>query len=319
MATRVVDLEGSTPSYRFYGGRAGQKVGILVDGEPWIAKYPRSGRDPHGKHVPSYTSSPVAEWLGSHIYAAAGIPVHRTMLAWHGGKVVCACKDFCVGGRHLVEFNRLKNTLSDDEEDFVGSPSDGEVVFLQDVLSSLSLVELLRVTPGIRERFWDMFVMDAFIKNPDRNNGNWGLLLEDGKQPSLAPVYDNGSCLFSKRSASLTARRMGKAQQEHEDAFGTNVSCYRLVDEDDPRGRAIKPFEYLMTSMNPDVAGAVLRAEHNIRLQDVFALIDEVPEEAYGRLLMTPAQRESHKRLLRLRYEEGIVPAAERFRAIGLA
>ena len=314
----VIDLEGCPRSNRFYGGRAGQKIGILVDGEPWIAKYPRSGRDLRGRHVPSYTSSPVAEWLGSHIYASAGISVHDTMLGWHGGKVVCACRDFCVEGAQLVEFNRLKNTLSDDEEDFVGSPSDGEVVFLQDVLSALSLVDLLRETPGVRERFWDMFVMDAFIKNPDRNNGNWGLLLSDGQPARLAPVYDNGSSLFAKRSASLTASRLGDEGQETEDPFGTNVSCYRMADDENPRGHAIKPFDYLMSSTNPDLGAAVLRAEKNIDLGTVEALVDEVPGEAYGRVLMTDEQRMSHKRLLRLRYERGIVPAARRFRAMGL-
>jgi hypothetical protein len=317
--TNVYDLEACELSYRFYGGRAGQKIGILIDGEPWIAKYPRSGRGLSGRHVPSYTSSPVAEWLGSHIYESAGIPAHETRLGWHGGKVVCACRDFCVGGAQLVEFSRLKNTLSDDVEDFLGSPSDGEVIFLQDVLSTLSLVDLLRQTSGVRERFWDMFVMDAFIKNPDRNNGNWGILLGGGLPPRLAPVYDNGSSLFSKRSASLTAGRTGDVRQEHEDAFGTNVSCYRLADDDDPRGRAVKPFEYLMTTTNPDAAAATLRAREAIDLDAVFALVDEVPEEAYGRVLMTEGQRTSHKRLLRLRYEEGILPAAERFERLGLA
>jgi hypothetical protein len=316
---RVVDLEACEPSYRYYGGRAGQKLGILIDGEPWIAKYPRSGRDLRGRHVPSYTSSPVAEWLGSHIYASAGIPVHQTMLGWHGGKVVCACKDFCTNGTQLIEFNRLKNTLSDDEEDFVGSPSDGEVVFLQDVLSALSLIEPLRNVAGVRERFWDMFVMDAFIKNPDRNNGNWGLLMGGGLPPRLAPVDDNGSSLFSKRPASLTAARLGEEREEEEDAFGTNVSCYRMPDAQDARGRAIHPFSYLMESENPDLARAVLRAERNIDLGMVDELVDQVPAEAYGRVLMTPEQRVSHKRLLHKRYQEGIVPAADRVRRLGLA
>ena len=316
---RVADLGNAELSYRFYGGRAGQKIGILIDGEPWIAKYPRSGRDLVGRHVPSHASSPVAEWLGSHIYSSAGIPAHETMLGWHGGKVVCACRDFCVDGAQLVEFNRLKNTLSDDEEDFVGSPSDGEVIWLQDVLSALSLVELLRTTPGVVDRFWDMFVMDAFIKNPDRNNGNWGLLLGGGLPPRLAPIYGNGSSLFSKRSASLTAARLDDAHLLDEDAFGTNVSCYRLPDADDPRGKAIHPFAYMMTSTNPDLAAAVVRAASNIDPGAVDALIDAVPEEAYGRILMTPDQRASHKRLLRLRLDRGIIPAADRARDEGLA
>lgn len=88
----IADLRDCAPSGLFYGGRAGQKEGILIEGEPWIAKYPRTTRDLAGKHLPSYTSSPVSEYLGSHIYGLLGIPVHETMLGYRAGKIVCACR-----------------------------------------------------------------------------------------------------------------------------------------------------------------------------------------------------------------------------------
>ena len=56
----IADLRDCAPSGLFYGGRAGQKEGILIEGEPWIAKYPRTTRDLAGKHLPSYPSSPVS-------------------------------------------------------------------------------------------------------------------------------------------------------------------------------------------------------------------------------------------------------------------
>ena len=87
---RIADLRDCPASGLFYGGRAGQKEGILVDGAPWIAKYPRTTRDLQGKHLPPYTSSPVSEYLGAHIYASLGIPVHETMLGYRNGKVVSA-------------------------------------------------------------------------------------------------------------------------------------------------------------------------------------------------------------------------------------
>ena len=91
---KIVDLRDCPASGLFYGGRAGQKEGILVDGVPWIAKYPRTTRDLQGKNLPPYTSSPVSEHLGARIYASLGIPVHETMLGYRNGKIVCACKDF---------------------------------------------------------------------------------------------------------------------------------------------------------------------------------------------------------------------------------
>ncbi len=225
----IADLRDCAPSGLFYGGRAGQKEGILIEGEPWIAKYPRTTRDLMGKHLPSYTSSPVPEYLGSHIYELLGIPVHETMLGYRAGKIVCACRDFTFPNARLFEFREIKNALSDDDAGFSSAPSDGEVILLGDVLAAIETSDLLRRVPGVRERFWDMFVADAFIKNPDRNNGNWGVLMTAPMTYELAPVYDMGSSLFSKRSPSVAAHRLGDEEAEREDAFGTNVSCYRLL------------------------------------------------------------------------------------------
>ena len=44
---------------------------------------------------------------------------------------------------------------------------------LEDVLFTIENAPLLKGSQTIKQRFWDMFVVDAFIKNNDRNNGNW--------------------------------------------------------------------------------------------------------------------------------------------------
>jgi serine/threonine protein kinase HipA of HipAB toxin-antitoxin module len=57
---------------------------------------------------------------------------------------------------------------------------------------------------GIREntmkRFWDMFIIDFLIGNHDRNNTNWGVLVNDYNIIGLAPVYDNGWAFLDKSS-----------------------------------------------------------------------------------------------------------------------
>lgn len=307
----IVDLRECEKSGLFYGGRAGQKEGILIDSEPWIAKYPRTTRDLRGKYLPPYTSSPVSEYLGAHIYASLGIPAHETRLGYRAGKIVCACKDFTHPDKRLFEFKEIKNALSDDGAGFSFAPSDGESVYLGDVLAAIETSELLRSVPGVRERFWDMFVVDAFIKNPDRNNGNWGLLMGPGRSYALAPVYDLGSSLFSKRSPSLAESRLEGAAEVEQDAFDTNVSCYRLPTEDG-RGSAIHPFEYMASTSNPDLDAAVIRFVEAVDMEAVCALIDGVPAEAYGIPLMSDAVRASHKKLLCRRLEEGFLPLYRR-------
>lgn len=302
----IVDLRGCPKSGLFYGGRAGQKEGILIDGVPWIAKYPRTTRDLQGRNLPSYTSSPVSEYLGAHIYGLLGIPVHETMLGYRNGKIVCACRDFTYPGKRLFEFKDIKNALSDDDSGFDSAPSDGESVYLGDVLAAIDASDVLRTTSGVLERFWDMFVVDAFIKNPDRNNGNWGLLLSPDRTYELAPVYDLGSSLFSKRSAVVAEQRLESEPNIEQDAFGTNVSCYRLPCGDGS-SEAIHPFRYMAVSSNPDLAAAVRRFVSAVDLDAVNTLIDSVPGEAFGRIVLSDKVRESHKVLLRKGLEEGFL------------
>lgn len=300
----IVDLRECSPSGLFYDGRSGQKEGIVYQGEPWIAKYPRTTRGLRGRHLPPHTASPVSEYLGAHIYESLGIPAHQTLLGYRNGKVVCACKDFTFPNKRLFEFKEIKNALSDDDGGFLSAPSDGESIYLADVLAALETSPLLQKTPGVLERFWDMFVVDAFIKNPDRNNGNWGLLMNPDLTYELAPVYDLGSSLFSKRSSSLAQSRLTSDDTIDQDAFGTNVSCYRLLD-DSGQSEAIHPFAYMARSQNPDLKDAVARFKAAVNMNAIDALIDEVPEEAFGHTILSERMKESHKTLLRYRLEAG--------------
>ena len=305
--TNIQDLRDYPKSGLFYGGRAGQKEGIIINGEPWIAKYPRTTRDLRGRHLPSYTSSPVSEFIGSHIYASLGIPAQTTSLGYRSGKIVCACKDFTHPDKRLFEFNEIKNALSDDDEGFSSAPSDGESIYLSDVLAAIETSDLLSSIPGVKERFWDMFVVDAFLKNPDRNNGNWGVVMTPSMQYKLAPVYDLGSSLFSKRSASVAEERLEDASDIEQDAFGTNISCYKLAL---PEGgsESIHPFSYMRSTVNPDLSSAIERFANTVDLKTIDDIIDSVPAEAFGIVLMTDAVRRSHKELLRYRFENGIAP-----------
>lgn len=304
----IPNLDEYSRNNLLYGGRAGQKYGISIDGEAWIVKFPRTTRDLVGKRLPSYTSSPVSEYLGAHIYQSLGIPAHETFLGYRDGKIVCACKDFAYPGKRLQTFQDIKNALSDDVQGFDSAPSDGSAIMLGDVLSAISLSPLLQSVDGVTERFWDMFVVDAFIKNPDRNNGNWGLLLDLGSmETELAPVYDLGSSLFAKRSASLAVERQSSEEAVEQDSFGTNVSCYRLPCEDGG-SRAIHPFEYMAKLANPDLNAAIVRFCEAVDMGAVEALIDEVPEEAYGRVLLSDGVKQARKTLLRTRLEQGFMP-----------
>ena len=96
-----------------YGGKAGRKEGIKIDGENWIIKYPQNTIGMRGT-VASYTTAPLSEYIGSTIFDISGIDVHKTALGTRNGKLVVACKDFCKTEGALREIRTLKNIYNEE-------------------------------------------------------------------------------------------------------------------------------------------------------------------------------------------------------------
>lgn len=220
----VFDLNNYPLSSRngTYGGKAGSKEGIIIDGENWLVKYPKSTKGMRGT-LTSYTTAPLSEYIGSNIYDILGIEAHRTELGVRNGKLVVACKDFCKSEGALREIRTLKNIynqkLNEQLEANLSSTSDSHLVDLEDILIHLDYNPVLGKIPEIKERFWAQVLIDVLINNNDRNNGNWGILY-DKEGPAkredslsqdsyeektagfgsytLAPVFDNGSAFSTK-------------------------------------------------------------------------------------------------------------------------
>ena len=44
-----------------------------------------------------------------------------------------------------------------------------------------------------------MFIVDSFVGNFDRHNGNWGFLINKGtNKVEIAPIFDCAQCLYPK-------------------------------------------------------------------------------------------------------------------------
>ena len=91
-----------------YGGHSGSKKGIVLNNEQWFLKYPKSTKSMDVTGL-SYTTSPISEYIGSHIYKLLGFDTHETKLGIASEKVVVACKDFKEKGEELYEFREIKN------------------------------------------------------------------------------------------------------------------------------------------------------------------------------------------------------------------
>ncbi|MDR2166440.1 MAG: HipA domain-containing protein [Clostridiales bacterium] len=289
----------------YYGGNAGAKEAVLYDDAVWMLKYPKTTRDMKNPQM-SYTTSPLSEFIGSKVYETLGIPVHETLLGVRQGKVVVACKDFLrydmtnlmVQNFFLIHFHNLKNSfMASDLDNFSGT---GSETFLDEVLATVKGEATLSSIPGVLERFWDMFVVDAFIGNNDRNNENWGLLLEPFSGKKLAPIYDNGNAFFNKRSLAQMEKRLADSVAMEEDAYKTQLCVYKYKGIDN-EGIKINPFDYIKNTNDPDCKAALLRFLNAVNLKAIKELIQKIPE-THGNLAVMPAiQKQFYIRLLELR------------------
>lgn len=185
-----------------YGGMAGNKDGIIYRNSNWMIKYPKNTRSMNNVEI-SYTTAPLCEFIGSHIYSIMGYDTHETLLGERNNKIVVACKDFESNDTRLVEMRTIKNYASQKlseilERDF-SSTGERHFVLLDEMLLYLKESDILNSINGLEDRFWDMTVVDLIIGNSDRNNGNWGILRNPYEKDRLAPIFDNGAFLLSNK------------------------------------------------------------------------------------------------------------------------
>jgi len=170
----MIDFSDAKTLVNSYEG-ANTKLKVEYEGETYMLKFRQKlEQNPNNPLQASYSSAPISEYLGSHIFQLAGIPVQETLVGTYRGNPVVACKDF-IRNRpdsdsiELVEFKKL-------EISFLGGSSAGGRTPLYDNLISIfnSHDSLAGIRSVAEERYWQTFVVDALIGNFDRHGGNWG-------------------------------------------------------------------------------------------------------------------------------------------------
>ena len=108
---------------RAYNGANGSKISVEYNGEIYMLKFP-----PSGQNKPtdlSSTNTCISEYTASSIFNMLGIQAQETMLGIYlvkgREKVVCACKDFTIDGKRLLDFCSIKNTILDSDSNGSGT------------------------------------------------------------------------------------------------------------------------------------------------------------------------------------------------------
>lgn len=287
-----------------YGGKAGPKKSVYDENNVWMLKFPQNTKSKETIAV-SYTTSPVSEYIGSHIYQSMGFPVHETKLGTYQNKVVVACKDFKLPMKDKIlqesPMEYLMNTVDDDilenlSRDQTSSQSYHNIS-MNDWLYVLDNSPIAQQNPEIKERFWDQFVVDAFIGNSDRHGGNWEFYIDTNQDIKLFPIYDNGNALFAKHPEEKIKEFLENDTKYNSIVAQGNTPFispdYHKIDS----FSSIKKLS-IKGNSNKDLEAAIKRNYPKIDLEKINIIIDEIPEYANGLLIISNDRKTLYKKIL---------------------
>lgn len=296
-----------SPNNGMYGGNAGFKEGIIFQDDYYMVKYPKNTKGMRGE-LDSYTSSPLSEFIGSHIYEILGNDVHQTILGEKNHKIVVGCKDFCVNGYELREIRTLKNIYNQRLEEMLEIHLSGtdstHSVNLDEVLIHLDNNPILARVPHIKDRFWDCVIIDGLIKNNDRNNGNWGLLYKDGEY-TLAPIYDNGAAFSNK----IPDKKIEKIMSDQQTMVNNSLNVVTTFSKNDN----ILNLKTMLSFDYPDLKKSIVRVVPKIisELPKIEELIVSIPETYHSLPIISPLRKKFYIEGIKLRVNEILIPALE--------
>lgn len=281
-----MNFDSLKKSNRFYGGSE-QKISLTDGSNYYMAKFRKNS-------VRGYTFNHVSEYLGSHIFKLIGLDTHDTYLGHYCGADIVLCKDFISDGSQFVAFNDVgESSIEEDKTKFQYT--------YEDIVKMLKENKKITNVQETIDRFFDIFIVDALIANPDRHGGNWGFLKRDNKY-TLAPVFDNGASLFPGFS------------EENEDELE-----YILNNEDEINERVFQfPWSHILLNkrlssyyqvinslMFEECNNALKRIVPKINLSNINELIDSVE-------CISDIRKRFLKTLIKTRYEKILMESYEK-------
>lgn len=281
----MIDFSNATEVINNYKGSEKKKT-LFYNGKKYLVKFPDPIREKN-KNI-SYINNAYSEYVGSNIFKLTGFETQNTILGtyvYNGKeKIVCACEDFTDENHMLYEFQSLVLSTNPDKK------IQTDVDDIMDVINEIEKQSKINITikDDIKEKFWNMFIIDALIGNTDRHNGNWGLLInKENNTAKFAPIYDCGSCL----NPMLEDTEIEKINEVELKNLATN--CYSCLKEN---GKKINYFSYIKSKKNDECTKALEREFSKIDIEEINKFIEQIE-------CMKKERKEFYKNIINYRYD----------------
>lgn len=272
-----MDFSDYEVSNTYFGGSE-KKIGLIISETEYMIKFQK--KTEFGKR-----NNHISEYIGSHIFDILGFPVQETYLGTYKGEQVVACKNFVEDGYQFVPFNDVgESTLDQDKENYQYSYSD--------IMNMLRDNSKLTDVQETIDAFWQLYIVDALLGNFDRHGSNWGFLKKNN-QYTLAPIFDNGSCLFPNLTDEDEMKNIIHSQKETDKRIFTfPTSQIRLNNKKSSYYDVIHSLEF--KECNRALADVYTR----ISIEKINSFIDN------DVLFITDLQKEFYKHMIENRFNK---------------
>lgn len=259
-----------------YGGSE-RKIGIKIENEYYMIKFQK--KTAFGKR-----NNHISEYLGSQIFNMLGVTAQETILGTFKDENVVVCKDFNIDGYQFVPFNDVgESTIEEDKEKYQYS--------YEDIMSLLQLNKKITNVEDVVSSFWEIYIIDALLDNFDRHGNNWGFLKKNNKY-EMAPVFDNGSCLFPNMiNEDEMIYIMNSKEETAKRVYSFPTSQIKL------NGKKSSYYDVINSLVYKECNEALIKIFKRINLKEIFNLIDDIKS-------ISKVHKDFYKYMLNERYEK---------------
>ena len=259
-----------------YGGSE-KKIGIFIGNNKYMLKFQKN--TPFGKR-----NNHLSEYIGSKIFELIGIPVQKVYLGIYNGEKVVACKDFVGEHEQFVPFNDVgESTIDVDIANYQYS-YDNIMLMLEENKKITNIEETI-------EMFWNIYIVDALIGNFDRHGANWGFLKSNNKY-KLAPIFDNGSCLYPQMIDEQQMEVVINSETETNNRIYFYPTSQIKVND-----KKSSYFEVISSIKYHECNKALIRIYNNIKINEILKIVDELDD-------ISEIHKKFYKHMLNARYEK---------------
>ncbi len=281
----MIDFSRAKEELNSYKGSEKKKT-LIYNNKRYLVKFPNPVIEKN-KNI-TYINNAFSEYVGSNIFQIVGFETQNTILGtyiYNGKeKIVCGCEDFTDANHILYEFENMALSANPDKKIETELSDIMEII---DEMQHISQINII-INDNIKEKFWEMFIIDSLVGNTDRHNGNWGILVNaKTSEATFSPIYDCGSCL----NPLLDDEQIKKLNET--ELKNIAINCYSCIKEN---GKKINYMTYIKSLNNKECNNAILRIYPKINIDKIYNFIDKIN-------CMIEERKEFYKKIIKFRYD----------------